>query len=364
MDEPLDKPLAPPCHGGLLEDELTAVGLRADQVLDLSVNVNPYGPHDSIRRAIAEAAVDRYPEPSSGPARRAIAALLDVDSNRIVLGNGAVDLLWSLARAWLRPGDAVMILEPAFSEMRRAATQVGARIVEHRTAPHDDFKLHLGALDAHLQSACPRLLYLCTPSNPTGACTPLRSLEELAVRHPGTLFVCDISFLSLSSRHEDASVPLSDRLVWACSLTKDHALAGLRVGYALAPAKVAARIEAERPPWSVNALAQAAAIAATQPDARRFVDESRERLLRDRAYLDSALRRLDLRVHPSDTIYTLVDIGAARVATELRRQLLVHHAVLVRDASSFGLPHHIRVAARPAPDTDRLIAALNRELHP
>jgi len=361
MDSPATAAAA---HGGLVDDELAGAGLRADEVLDLSVNVNPYGPCPSVQRAIAEAAIDRYPDPSASRARRALGEFLFAKSDRIALGNGAVDLLWLLARACLRPSDRVMTVEPTFSEMARAARQVGAVLLAHRTSARDDFALDLGTLDAHLEDARPRLLYLCSPSNPAGAYVPLRDIEELAHRHPDTLFVCDVSFLSLSARYT-ADERRSDRLVWVCSLTKDHALPGLRVGYALAPAHIAARLEAERPPWSVNALAQAAAMAVTTSDARRFVDESRACLLHDRAYLEAALAACgcDLRVHPSDTVYCLVDLGPARAATELRRRLLVGHRVLVRDASSFGLPHHVRVAARPRRDVDRLITALNRELH-
>lgn len=349
-------------HGGVLHDELAAAGIRESDVLDLSVNVNPYGPHASVRRAIAGAAIHRYPDPNASLACRALAHQLGVAPARVTVGNGAVDLLWTIARAYLRPGDRVALVEPTFSEMRTAATRAGAAVLEHRTRPQDDFAVELGALDTFLHEVRPRLLYLCTPSNPAGVCTPRPGIEEIAVRHPGTLFVVDISFLSMSTRHADGDGPLADRIVWVRSLTKDHSLAGLRVGCAVAPAEIIARIEAERPPWSVNALAQAAAIAVTAADAQRFVDESRKRLLENRAYLTDALRAVELRVHPSETIYVLVDLGQRVLATDLRRRLLHGHRVLVRDATSFGLPHHVRIAARPRADTDRAVLALQREL--
>jgi histidinol-phosphate/aromatic aminotransferase/cobyric acid decarboxylase-like protein len=351
-------------HGGLLHDELEAAGLRADEILDVSVNVNPYGPCRALRHAIAGAAIDRYPDPSSTFARRALGAFHDVAPSRVVVGNGAVDLLWTLARATLRSGDSVIIVEPAFSEMRTASERAGAVIVEHRTRAEDGFATDLEALDARLREARPRLCYVCTPSNPAGVCVPIDVLAELAERHTGTLFVVDLSFCSLSERHADAGGRLSERIVWVRSLTKDHALAGLRVGFLVAPAALAARLEAARPPWSVNALAQAAAVAATTSEAVRFVDESRERLLGDRAYLAGGLARLDLRVHRSETIYVLVELGAAVSATELRRTMLTRHRVLVRDGTSFGLPHHIRLAARPRDDLDRVLTSLQRELRP
>jgi histidinol-phosphate/aromatic aminotransferase/cobyric acid decarboxylase-like protein len=361
-------------HGGLLDEELAALGLRANDVLDVSVNVNPYGPCPSVRRAIAAAAIDRYPDPRATPARRALAERAGIDARRVVLGNGAVDLLWTLARATLCPGDRVVTVEPAFSEMRSAAVCAGASVVEHRTRPDDHFAVDLGALDRHLREVRPRLLYLCTPSNPAGVCVPLQAIAELAARHRGTLFVVDISFLSMSTRHTEADRSPAEGIFWVRSLTKDHALAGLRIGYGIATIELAERLEAHRPPWSVNALAQAAAIATTTDEARAFVADTRARWLEDRVALMQALEDLGLRVHPSETVYVMADLGryAAGVdrndmgpdggATALRRRLLRKHGVLVRDATSFGLPWHIRVAARPARDLTRVLHALLSEL--
>ena len=349
-------------HGGPIDAELHTAGLRIDDVLDVSVNVNPYGPCPSVVRAIAEAPLHRYPDPTAAATRRALAAHLGEPEARVILGNGAVDLLWLVARAWLRPGDLAMSIEPTFSEMQRAAMQAGARILEHRTSPRSDFALDIEALDAQLRAARPRLVYVCSPSNPVGIFTPFAPLEELAERHPDTLFVCDVSFLSLSTHHDTPH--RSPRIAWVCSLTKDYALPGLRIGYATAPEPLVARMEAERPPWSMGAPAQAAIVAAFEPDARRFLDESRARLLADRVELEARLHHLDLRTHRSDTVYVLVDLGGRCLARDLRRALLERHAILVRDATSFGLPGHVRLAARPSPDTERLISALRQELRP
>ena len=171
-----------------------------------------------------------------------------------------------------------------------------------------------------------------------------------------------MSFASLGAGHDDTSIHRAERVAWVRSLTKDLALPGLRVGFAVLPHARATALAAERPPWSVNALAEAAAIAATSPEAQAFVAASRARLLDDRACLDAGLRGLGLRVHPSETIFTLADLGAPREATTLRASLLARHAVLVRDATSFGLSHHVRIAARPAPELARLLRALAAEL--
>jgi len=350
-------------HGGLLEDELARLGLRHEDVLDVSVNVNPYGSFPPMIEAIRAASIERYPDPTATPARAALARWLDVPREQVVVGNGAVDLLWSLARCLVSSADLVLLVEPAFSELRRAVTCVGARVAEHRLTPEDDFAFDPLALDAALGSLKPRLLYLCTPANPTGKTIPIELLVRLADAHPKTTFVVDLSFSSLSDAHRDDTVHASGRVVWLRSLTKDFALAGLRVGFAVAPRPIVALIEASRPPWSVNALAQAAACAATTAEAQAFVAESRARLLRDRAELERALQGLGLKTHASETIYSLVDLGPERRATALRDALLARHSVLVRDATSFGLPQHVRICARPPGQSLRLIQALAGELN-
>lgn len=189
---------AMPSHGGLLHDELVRFGLTPEDVLDASVNVNPYGPCRAVLDAIRAAPIDRYPDPTAAPARAAVARWLDVPSDRVVVGNGAVDILWSLARCLVHPGDAVLIVEPAFSELRRAAQRGGARIVEYRLSPEDGFAFDPAALDAVLRLERPTVAYVCTPGNPTGQSAPLEPLVRLASDHPRTTFVVDLSFSSLS----------------------------------------------------------------------------------------------------------------------------------------------------------------------
>jgi histidinol-phosphate/aromatic aminotransferase/cobyric acid decarboxylase-like protein len=348
-------------HGGLVLSELEALGISRPDVLDLSVNVNPYGPCPEVRAAIAAADLREYPDPAAAPARRALAGWLGVGEARVVVGNGAVDLLWTLARAWLRPGDVVLTVEPTFSEMGAAAARAGARIEPHRLDPALDFALDVRQLEADLVRLRPRLAYICSPSNPVGRITSPALVASLAERHRETLFVVDISFLSLSAGETAPAWHASERIVWLRSLTKDHGLAGLRIGCAIAPPVIVRRMEEERPPWSVNALAQAAAIAITDTVADRFVAWSRARLLADGVDLQADLRRLGLRTHASDTVFHLVDLGTRR-ASDLRSTLLRDHRVLVRDCTSFGLPHHVRIAARPAGEADRLLSALPQVL--
>lgn len=349
-------------HGGLCHDELSALGVAEDDVLDFSVNVNPYGPCPEIRHATGAARIERYPDPSAMPARRAIGRWLDVPAESVIVASGAVDVLWAVARAKLALGDSIVIAEPAFCEMRSAALRARARIVEFRASPETDFAFDEAACDALLGEVRSRIAYFATPANPSGVLLPTESILRLARAHPATQLVVDISFASLSSRSDDLVVHRSEHVLWVRSLTKELSVPGLRVGFAVGPPPLIAALHEERPPWSVSAPAQAVAIAATTPEVRRFVRTSAEQLLRDRVALATNLTAMGLRVHPSDSVYVLVDLGPHVTGAALRRTLLERHRILVRDAASFGLPHHVRIAARPDTDSARLLAALKTEL--
>jgi histidinol-phosphate/aromatic aminotransferase/cobyric acid decarboxylase-like protein len=352
-------------HGGVHRREFTAFGVVPEGVLDFSVNVNPYGPCDEIREAVRRAVIDRYADPSAIVARESLGAWLGTEAESVVLGNGAVEVLWAAARAFLRPGDHALVAEPAFSEFRRAAELVHAVVVECRARPDDDFAFDDGEFEQALRTHRPQVAHLATPANPTGRTVPFATLRSLAAAHPTTLFVVDVSFLTLGERAADSSgvgAKGAPNIVWVMSLTKELSVPGVRIGLALAPSPLARQLEAQIPPWSVGAAAQAVAEAAARPSVRRFVEDSRRALSRDRQGLAARLGDLGLRVHASDAPYVLFHRDPPLDVPSLRRGLLVRHGVLVRDAASFGLPEHVRVAARSPPDVDRLTLALKVEL--
>jgi histidinol-phosphate/aromatic aminotransferase/cobyric acid decarboxylase-like protein len=344
-------------HGGLARGEALALGIDSDEVLDFSVNCNPYGPCMEVVRAIRAAPLERYPCSTALLARQALAAAFELDAQQIALGNGAAELLWTLAQVLLRPKSSVMVVEPTFCEFGAAAAQRGACVHEWRAGPENDFAVDLGALGRALSEHRPAALYLCTPNTPTGVAVPANEVAALAERHGGTTLILDQSFLSLSARFADASLQMPRNVVRVRSLTKDHAIPGVRVGYVIADSTLIADIEASRPHWPTSSLAQAAAIAACRTG--NFVANSRERLLADRHELEQLLRRMGLAPVPSSSGFLMVRTGAAR---SLQERLLRRHHILVRDCSSFGLPDYLRLAARPAAERERLAAALRQEM--
>jgi L-threonine-O-3-phosphate decarboxylase len=320
--------LPPVPHGSVAASELAGLGLLPDEVIDFSVNTNPLGPAPSVLAAIASADWRRYPGDDEWPLRQALAERAGVDAGQVVLGNGSAELLWLVALASLRPGERAAIVGPTFGEYARAARVAGAE-VHQVEAP-------AAATDA-------RLLFLCNPNNPTGAYRLVDEVASLLDDAPDRLLVLDEAYAGfVEDRWPSEPLLARGNLVILRSMTKDHALPGLRLGYALAAPDVAQALEAVRPPWSVNAGALRAGLAALEPEALAHVAGGREVVRAARRQLSEGLQALGYRVWPSRANFVLVDVGdGARL-----RQALLRHGLVVRDCASFGLPGCVRIACR------------------
>ncbi|MBY0280133.1 aminotransferase class I/II-fold pyridoxal phosphate-dependent enzyme, partial [Candidatus Binatia bacterium] len=195
-----------------------------------------------------------------------------------------------------------------------------------------------------------RAVALCVPASPVGVLLAPAEIRWLAAQIAPALLVLDQSFLALSTRHDDLRTALPDNVIAVRSLTKEHAIPGVRVGYLVAEPALAARIAAARPAWTVGSAAQAAVVAAVAAD--DFVATTRARLLADASLLTARLRDAGYVVAPSQTPYFVVHVDDA---TRFRRELLRAHGVLVRDCTSFGMPAWVRVAARGGEPATRIV---------
>ena len=349
-------------HGGPDLEELERLGLGAltiDQLLDFSVNVSPYGRLPALDRAIAQARLDRYPEARAGQARRALASAWDVPVERVVLGNGAAELLFTLVQVLCAGGRTLLTVEPTFSEPSAAAAGWGARLASWRAREADGFRVDVAEVAQAARRCGAAAVNLCNPQNPTGRAMAIDEVAALAAAlgRQGARLILDEAFLSLSTRWEDARRPLPADVVRVRSFTKEHGIPGLRLGALMGPVELVGRLEAARPSWSVGAAAQAAIVACASAEAEAHVAGVRARWLQDTSDLAHALSERGYALVHTDTVFLLVRVEGA---TDLRRRLLLDHQILVRDCSSFGLPGYIRLCGRPEPDRQRLLQALER----
>jgi histidinol-phosphate aminotransferase len=337
-------------HGGLDPREARAHGVDPESVLDLSVNINPHGPCTPVLEAARSALLERYPDPTGLAARVAWSRTLNVPPDAIAVGAGAADLFWSITRAFVAAGDRVVIAEPTFSELRVAANAAGARVERVFADAETGHRIDLLSLLRRAHGA--RLVYLCAPNNPTGQGFELSELESFARDLGETYLVLDQSFLSLSERADDLARRLPRNVICVRSLTKDFGVPGLRIGLALASPEVVRGIEGARPTWAVSAPALAAIETAARQTA--FVASSYRELRRQREQVSAVLRRTGWTTFESETVFLLVRVGQAPVV----RSELLRRRVLVRDATSFGLPDCVRIAVRTQADSERLGQAL------
>ena len=296
-----------------------------------------------------------YPDDASLRLRGALGSLHDVHPDEVLAGNGSVELIWLLARAYLATGDDVLIVGPTFGEYAAAARQQGCAPFEVGASEQDDFRPDVDRVVAEIRRIRPRLVFLCHPNNPTGQALGLDDVERMLGALGDGLLVVDEAYIDLADGVEStlALRGADRRLVVLRSLTKSHGLAGLRLGYIVADREVAAVVGGARPPWMVNAFAQAAGLAALGDEA--YLLEGRRLARLAKARLIDGLELLGLACVPSRANYWLVQVGQGRQV----RDDLLRRGILVRDSTSFGLPSYIRVAARPLDECDRLLGALS-----
>ena len=346
-------------HGGLDAAELRSLGLHKEQVLDFSANINPLGPSQRVRQAATEADLSAYPDRHCLALREELAARLDVGIENLIVGNGSTELIHLLARAFLRPGEKCLIFAPAFGEYEAAATIAGAEVHFFWADEAERFHWSVDDAIAAIEHARPAMVFLCNPNNPTGVYLDHASVERvLAVVGGDSLLVLDDAYVPLADWQWD-SVPLlqEGNIAILRSMTKDHALAGVRLGYMVAGPRVIEAVEQLQPSWSVNAVAQEVGIAALEDEAH--VAEARRVISEAKEYLQREMESLGVPVIAGAANFILARVGDAPGV----RGALLRQAISVRDCTSFGLPEYIRIAARRPEECARLIGAL-RDVRP
>ena len=355
-----------PVHGGVKPSQLRALGLRPEDVVDFSASVSPIGLPNGVWDAMRRVDLGAYPDPACLELRESLSQTLPpfrgkpIPVERIIVGNGSTEIIHLLARVYLSDlgsdrEPSVFQLTPTYGEYTGACRQVGAVVSSFEATSNPSFCWDIVKAAQRIIQERPRLVFVCNPNNPTGVYLGLEEIEPLAEAAAacGALLVIDEAYLSFVNDSWDSmGLPALDNVVLLRSMTKDYALTGLRLGYAIASENVIANLQAFQPDWSVNGLAQAAGLAALAdteylPRARQAVDQAKS-LLSDR------LDRLSLTVHPSAANFLLVKVGDASVWHDKLMRL----GLFVRDCTSFGLPEHIRIGIRSMADCQRLIEAM------
>ncbi len=343
-------------HGARNYRQLNQLDIHPDAVIDFSTNSNPV-PHPpqflrAIKDTVTPALLSRYPDRDALALTAAIAATENVAPKNILAGNGTAELIQSIALAYVEKGSRHLIIAPTFGEYARAVQLMGGRTREIRPT-RADFRFSPAEIIAEIERFRPNGIWLCNPNNPTGQQWTRAELAQLFAAAPNALWVIDEAYRHFTAKSVSAWDGASNKIILR-SLTKDFALAGVRLGYALAPAEIIAALKKTQAPWSVNSLAQVAGVIAHQPENWQWMRAGLAKLRQHAQTLWDDLSALGFPPLPTDTTFGLVKVDDA---AQTHRQLLTR-GILVRDATSFGLPDHIRIAAQLPAQNEKLLAAM------
>jgi histidinol-phosphate aminotransferase/imidazoleglycerol-phosphate dehydratase/histidinol-phosphatase len=248
----------------------------------LDANENPFA-----SLVAGQAGINRYPEPQPQALRQRLADLYGVDPASLWAARGSDDAIDLLIRAFCRPGvDSVAIVEPTFSAYAQFARVQGTAVISARLS--EDFAFDPDAVLSAIGDAAPKLLFLCTPNNPTGTAIEARDIRRLAAASPDTLVVIDEAYGEFSDAPSFAA-EASGNLVVLRTLSKAYGLAGARIGCAIADAEIIALIAKVSPPYPLPAPSISAALDALGPERMPIHAERVKRLLTDRDALAAQL---------------------------------------------------------------------------
>ena len=330
------------------------------ELVKLASNETPFAPHPQVLEAVESQlrTLNRYPDPAKATLRRRLSDRTGVSPGRIAIGNGSCELLLAGAEAMLEPGAEVVYAWPSFSIYPHLAAMTGARAIE---VPLNDAQEHdLEAMASEVTGAT-RMVIVCNPNNPTATALPPARLDEFLNAIPRNVAVIlDEAYVEFSMLQDpDESLDLLRKhpnLIVLRTFSKVYGLCGLRVGYALGSEEFRLAVDRVRQPFSVNALAQAAAT-----EALNHVDEVERRVEQtaiERMHVDTELEERGLTTTDSQANFSWVSLGD-RDEDEVIDGL-AKLGVIVRAGRALGQEGWMRVTYGTRHENDRFLAALDQ----
>jgi histidinol-phosphate aminotransferase len=332
------------------------------ELVKLASNEAPWGPHPQVLEAVESSlrTLNRYPDPEKSLLRRRISERTGVPAGRVGVGNGSCEILLAAADAMLEPGAEVVYAWPSFSIYPHLAAMSGAAAI---TVPLDGDGAHdLEAMAREVTHAT-RLVIVCNPNNPSATALPPAAIDDFVASLPRHVaVVLDEAYVEFSTlQAPDESIDLLDRhpnLVLLRTFSKVYGLCGLRCGYALGSEAFRLAVDRVRQPFSVNALAQAAAAEALlhEDEVVRRV----ERTAIERLHVESELGARGLESTDSQANFSWVSLGEHDEADVVRG--LAQRGVIVRAGAALGEEGRLRVTYGTRQENDRFLAALDEVL--
>lgn len=333
----------------------------------LASNENPLGPSPSVQNALAGqlSGLHLYPDGSGHQLRQRLAEIHQVSKDSITLGNGSNDVLEMIARGFLTSQHSAVFSEYAFAVYPIVTQAIGARSIVAKALPADhndmpyghDLAAILGAIDSTT-----KVIFIANPNNPTGTWLEPAELHNfLAQVNKEIIVVLDEAYFEYMPENlkPDSVKWLAEfsNLVITRTFSKIHALAGLRVGYAISNAEIADILNRVRQPFNVNTLGQVAACVALDDQ-----DHVARSVLLNTQGLEQLMNGCDeLGLSYIPTIGNFITVDMKQTAAPLY-QALLQEGVIVRPVANYGLPNHLRITVGNQLQNERFLTALKKVL--
>lgn len=350
-------------HGGNIYAAAKELGVRPEKLIDFSANINPLGYPAGLRKILRKphTAILNYPDPNAHDCIAALSRYHRMPRSCFMVGNGSTEFIYLLPDV-IRPHRVIM-LTPAFTEYRRSYRFRNVHITSFPSLPEDRFIPDIDKLCHMLQNGYDAL-YLANPGNPTGVLMPKQDVEKIvrnAQRH-GTVVVLDEAFIDFNESHSlKKRVQVYKNLFILRSLTKFFGMPGLRIGYLISHPDNIQKVSQYRHPWSVNSIAQCAAIEAVK-DAkfiertRAYVADAKNRLIGDLSAIE------ELSIFLGTANFLLLRLCSPHYTARDLYQQLLQHGLIIRTCEDFeGLDSsYFRIAVRKKTENRRLVSALKK----
>lgn len=333
---------------------------RNPDVIDYSVNSNPLGVPEAVRKSVQESAeqIMHYPDVRCDSLRESISHFERIEKDKILCGNGAAELFFATVMA-VRPKKA-LVTAPAFSEYERSLETVGAVLRLYNLKEEYDFRIQEDILTYITEDL--DMLFLCNPNNPTGQVTERELLVKIMERckRCDTVLVldeCFIDFLEEPDRYEcRAYLKEYPNLIIIKAFTKIFCMPGVRLGYVMCHnQELLSKIRSMMQPWNVSVTAQVAGVAALR-DCTGYLEQTRNYIKSEKRKMTERMKKAGLKIYGSMANYIFFRGEPGLYAKALEQ------GMLIRDCQNYrGLTEgYYRIAVRSEEENERLITWLEK----
>ena len=342
--------------GRPLEEVARELGLPLGDLIKLASNENPLGPSPKAVEAMHQTATEihLYPDGNAFYLRNAMAKRLGVNVNQLVFGNGSNEIIEFVAHALLGPGTNIVVSQYCFAIYPIVAHLTGADCI---AVPAKDYGHNLPAMREAITPDT-RIVFVANPNNPTGTLASHEDVLALVDAVPEhTLLVMDEAYFEFLESPLDLIPRLQEKpnLLLMRTFSKIYGLAGLRIGYGIGHPEFIAALEKVRQPFNLNAMAQAAALAAI--DDTDHLEATRSNNAAGLEFFEQTLSELNIETVASHANFILANVGDGTSMF----QKLQERGVITRPMAGYQLPEWIRISIGTPAENERCLAAL-REL--